>query len=126
MFPTTLYRRLQRALPAAESRLAAMQQMADEFNTLAQGRPKDSAGAKAPTPANLLITAMKAKGLTLEALPTGSAQIVLKGTVGFDDWVDWLAGAATQGWRVERASVQREPSSTGQVKVEATLVMVIE
>ena len=136
-------RRLQRALPAAESRLAAMQQMADEFAALNRLRTKDGQGGKAPASANLLIASIKAKGPTLEAFATGSAQIVLKGSVGFDDWIDWLEGAAAQGWRVERANVQRGSGSpggavgsvsvipgalagTGLVNVEATLVAVLD
>lgn len=113
--------RLARALPEAEARLATMQKLADEFNGLATRRQK---GEKASP--ELLTASVKAAGLSLELMVTGTSQVVLKGSVAFDQWVDWLASAAAQGWRVEKASVRRDSPAaggrtSGTVTVEATL-----
>lgn len=120
--------RLAKALPAAEARLANMQKLADEFNSLSARRPN---GAKAKASPELLTASVKAAGLSLDVAVTGTAQVVLKGTVAFDPWVDWLADAAAQGWRVEKASVRRDSAApsgraSGTVVVEATLGAVAE
>lgn len=120
--------RLAKALPAAEARLANMQKLADEFSGLPARRQK---GAKAKASPELLIASAKAAGLPLDVAVTGTSQVVLKGAVAFDRWVDWLAVAATQGWRVEKATAQRDsPASggraSGTVVVEATLGAVAE
>jgi len=59
-------------------------------------------------------------------VPTGASQVAIQGNVVFDDWINWLAGVAVQGWRVERAQVQRDGVGagsvpSGSVRVEATL-----
>lgn len=113
--------RLASALPDAEARLASMQKLADEFNGLAARRQP---GEKASP--ELLTASVKAAGLPLEVMVTGTSQVVLKGSVVFDQWIEWLASAAAQGWRVEKATVRRDsPAAGGQpsstVTIEATL-----
>jgi type II secretory pathway component PulM len=120
--------RLAKALPAAEARLASMQKLADEFNSLSARRQN---GAKAKASPELLTASAKATGLPLDLVVTGTSQVMLKGSVAFDQWVDWLDDAATQGWRVETATVRRDaPASggrtSGTVVVEATLGAVAE
>lgn len=112
--------RLQTAIPAAEARLALMQQMADEWNGAAESR----AGAHAPVA--LIADSLQTRGLSLTVVVTGSSQVALSGAVSFDEWVDWLAFVAAQGWRLERATVRREAASQGEqapraVTIEATL-----
>jgi type II secretory pathway component PulM len=115
--------RLQKAIPAAETRLATMQKMADELNaSLAAGRNEP----KAPASIELVAASLKASGLPLTLVPTGTSQVAIQGNVVFDDWINWLAGVAVQGWRVERAQVQRDAGGagnvpSGSVRVEATL-----
>lgn len=115
--------RLQKAIPAAETRLATMQKMADELNAaVATGRNEP----KAPASVDLVAASLKASGLPLTLVPTGTSQVAIQGTVVFDDWMTWLAGVAAQGWRVERAQVRRDATGagsapSGSVKVEATL-----
>lgn len=120
--------RLAKALPAAEARLANMQKLADEFNRLSARRQNV---AKVKASPELLTTSAKAAGLPLDLAVTGTSQVMLKGTVAFDQWVDWLADTSAQGWRVEKATVRRDaPASggraTGTVVVEATLGAVAE
>lgn len=120
--------RLARALPDAEARLATMQKMADELNGLAALRPH---GQKAKASPELLVASAKAAGLPLELAVTGTSQVVLKGAVAFDQWVDWVAKAAAQGWRVEKATLRRDSVAAGgqvaaTVTVEATLGAVAE
>lgn len=115
--------RLARALPAAEARLAAMQQMADEWSRSAQPRN----GAAVPAPATVIAESLKSRGLPLTVVVSGSLELTVSGVAAFDDWLDWLAVAAAQGWRVERATVRRErpvagATSAGPVMIEATLV----
>ena len=111
------------ALPAAETRLATMQKMADELNAaLAPGRND----LKASASIDLVAASLKASGLPMTLTPTGTSQLTIQGNVVFDDWINWLAGLAAQGWRVERAQIQRDGPGTGSVpsgsvKVEATL-----
>ena len=117
------YRRLQRSIPAAETRLATMQKMADEFDGYAA--PGRNA-APVPATGELVAASLKASGLPLTLTATGSSQFVVGGEVAFDDWINWLSGLAAQGWRVERALIQRQGAGTGNapagpVKVEATL-----
>ena len=115
--------RLQKALPAAETRLATMQKMADELNAaLVPGRNE----LQAPAAIDLVAASLKASGLPMTLTPTGTSQLTIQGNVVFDDWINWLAGLAAQGWRVERAQIQRDGPGTGSVpsgsvKVEATL-----
>jgi len=115
--------RLQKALPIAETRLATMQKMADELNSsVAPGRNEP----KAPASIELVAASLKANGLPLTLVPTGTSQLIIQGNVVFDDWISWLAGLAAQGWRVERAMIQRDGSGaggvpSGSVRVEATL-----
>lgn len=113
-------RRLQKALPAAETRLKAMQKMADEYQQYA-GQAKG--GLKAPASAEVVAASLRARGLTFDVLPVGAGQLALKGSAGFDDWVDWVAGLAAQGWRVERATVQAAATpGSGLAQVDAVLV----
>ena len=115
--------RLQKALPAAETRLATMQKLADELNaSLAPGRNE----LKAAASIDLVAASLKASGLPLTLTPTGTSQLIIQGNVVFDEWINWLAGLAAQGWRIERAQIQRDGPVTGSmpsgsVKVEATL-----
>jgi type II secretory pathway component PulM len=120
--------RLAKALPAAEARLASMQKLADEFNSLSTRR---QTGATAKASPELLTASAKAAGLPLDLAVTGTSQVMLKGPVAFGQWVDWLADAAAQGWRVEKATVRRDAPAAvgrtnGQVVVEATLGAVAE
>lgn len=120
--------RLAKALPAAEARLASMQKLADEFNSLSARRQN---GAKAKASPELLTASAKSAGLPLDLAVTGTSQVVLKGSLAFDLWVDWLADATAQGWRVEKATARRDsPASSGRasgtVVVEATLGAVAE
>lgn len=115
------HRRLQKSIPAAETRLAAMQRMADELEGYATGSRND-----VPASSELVIASLKASGLPLTLTATGSLQFVVDGEVAFDDWINWLSGLATQGWRVERALVRQSATGSGSVpagpvKVEATL-----
>lgn len=116
--------RLARALPAAEARLAAMQQMADEWSrTAAQPR----SGAAAPASATVIADSLKSRGLPLTVVVSGSLELTVSGVAAFDEWLDWLAVVTAQGWRVDRATVRRERSaagakSAGPVTIEATLV----
>lgn len=119
--------RLDRALPAAEARLAAMQQMADEWN---RGAARPNGGPALPAAAALVAESMKSRGLPLTVTVTGAAELTLSGVAAFDDWLAWLAVAARQGWRVERATVRREPSASGGaaaglVTIEATLAAAV-
>lgn len=112
--------RLQTAIPAAEARLALMQQMVDEWNGAAASR------AGAPAPVALIADSLQTRGLSLTVVVTGSSQVALSGAVSFDEWVDWLAVVAAQGWRLERATVRREAAGQGEqaprvVTIEATL-----
>ena len=123
--------RLQKSLPAAEARLASMQKMADELNGLSRLTAQDRPGMKPRTSAESLVASAKSKGSSWDAYATGSSQLVLKGEIPFDDWIEWLAGAATQGWRVEKASVLRDLAPprgavSGIVRIEATLVSMPE
>lgn len=116
--------RLARALPDAETRLASMQKLADEFSGLAARRQQGE-----PASPELLIASVKAAGLPLDVMVTGTSQVTLKGSVAFDPWIDWLAGAAAQGWRVEKAAVRRDAPAaggriSGTVTIEATLGVV--
>lgn len=118
--------RLQKSLPAAESRLAAMQAMADELNASQASR---ASAAKVPAAAESIAASLKAKGLALELRPSGANQWILSGSAAFDDWVDWVALVAAQGWRVERALVQRDVVPAGAasprgVKIETTLAAI--
>jgi type II secretory pathway component PulM len=115
------HRRLQKSIPAAETRLATMQKMADELDGYAAASRNEP-----PASSELVAASLKASGLQLTTAATGSSQFVIRGEVAFDDWINWLSGLAAQGWRVERALVQRQGTSTasapaGPVKVEATL-----
>ena len=117
------HRRLQKSIPAAETRLATMQKMADEFDGYAAASRNEAPG---PASGELVAASLKAGGLPLNLTATGSAQFIVDGEVAFDDWINWLSGLASQGWRVERALVRRQLTSTGStpagpVKVEATL-----
>jgi type II secretory pathway component PulM len=108
------HQRLQKFIPAAETRLATMQKMADELDGYAAAKRNE-----APASSELIAASLKASGLPLTLAATGSSQFVIRGEVAFDDWINWLSGLAAQGWRVERVLVQRQV--TGTVKVEATL-----
>lgn len=117
------HRRLQKSIPAAETRLATMQKMADEFDGYAAASRNE---APVPASGELVAASLKAGGLPLTLTATGSAQFIVDGEVAFDDWINWLSGLAAQGWRVERALVRRQVTGTGNpvagpVKVEATL-----
>lgn len=109
-------RRLEQALPAAEARLAAMQQMADEWST---GQP--SGAPAVAMPAAAIAESLNSRGLPLTVAVTGSFELKVSGVAAFDDWLDWLAVAAAQGWRVERTSVRRGRDAAGLVTIEATL-----
>lgn len=120
--------RLDRALAEAETRLATMQKMADELSGLAARRTN---GQKAKASPELLAASVKAAGLPLDVAVTGTSQVVLKGAVAFDQWVDWAAKAAAQGWRIEKALVRRDSPAAGgraaaTVTIEATLGAVAE
>lgn len=112
--------RLARALPAADARLAAMQQLADEWSRSAAQPPGSVA-----KPAALIAESLKSRGLPLKVTVSGSLELTVSGVAGFDDWLDWLAVVAAQGWRVERATVRNERSAAGapagSVTIEATL-----
>ena len=114
--------RLNKALPAAETRLATMRKLADELSASA------ALQHRTPAPASIeqVAASVKANGLSLTLTATGTSQAVVQGSVDFDDWVNWLAGLAAQGWRVERAQVERGGAGgggtpPGSVKVEASL-----
>ncbi len=116
-------RRLQNSIPAAETRLATMQKMADEFDGYAAASRNE---ARVPASGELMAASLKASGLPLTLTATGNAQFIVDGEVAFDDWINWLSGLAAQGWRVERALIRRQDAGTGSVpagpvKVEATL-----
>lgn len=115
--------RLARALPAAEARLAAMQQMADEWSGIA-AQPRR--GVAEPAAAAVIAESLKSRGLPLAVVVSGPLELTVSGVAAFDDWLDWLAVVAAQGWRVERATVRRERSAAGAtaagpVTIEATL-----
>jgi type II secretory pathway component PulM len=114
--------RLQKSIPLAEARLAAMEALGDQFVSVS-GLIRDR--TKGPTPVELVAISLKSHGLPLELVKTGPTQIIIQGAVVFDDWVVWLASLAAQGWRVERAIVQfQTPAGTvpqGFVRVDATL-----
>lgn len=117
--------RLQTAVPAAEARLSLMQHMADEWNGAAA---ESRAGAHAPVA--LIADSLQTRGLPLTVVVTGSSQVALSGAVSFDEWVDWLAVVAAQGWRLERATVRRDAAGQGEqaprvVTIEATLGAVV-
>lgn len=118
--------RLERALPAAEARLATMQQLADEWS---RGSARPNGGPALPASVALVAESLKSRGLPLTVTVTGSAELTLSGVAAFDDWLAWLAVAARQGWRVERATVRRQPSATGgaagPVTIEATLAAAV-
>jgi type II secretory pathway component PulM len=114
--------RLQKSLPLAEARLASMEAMGDQFvsvSALVRDR------TKGPVPVDLLAISLKSHGLPMELVKTGSNQFSVQGAVVFDDWVIWLATAAAQGWRVERATVQFQAPGSAMpqalVRVDATL-----
>lgn len=117
--------RLQKSLPEASARLATMQSMGDQLGAFSAAI-RDA--TKTPVEVELVSASMKAHNLPLEFVRTGPSQLNIQGTVNFDDWTVWLATLATQGWRLERATVQQSSTAGGskssQVRVEASLAAV--
>ena len=114
------HKRLNRSLPALESRLSHVQLMADEIRLLGGATRIDS---KLTATAEQLSISAKAKGMTLEITKNGSAQLVVKGIVPFDDLSTWLGTIASQGWHVERADIIKESGSVsiGLARVDIAL-----
>lgn len=114
--------RLKAAVPAAEHRLHVMRKLADEFQQYAA---KGQRGTSGPASAEAVLGALKAKGLALETGAAAGGQLAIKGQVAFDKWVDVLATLPSQGWRIERATVQPSAdrtASAGFAQVDAVLV----
>ena len=111
--------RLEKALPSAEFRLATMQKMADEHR---QRVVDNRNGTKSIATVEALGTSLRGRNLPLTIQISGASRLVIKGHAGFDDWVDWVASAASLGWRVEQAMIQRDTATAGGlVSIEATM-----
>lgn len=103
-------KRLAKALPTAQARLAAMRDDAAEVQRLqrAQARP----AAPAASLADPLQASARSRGLTLEVRVDGSG---LRATGGgsFDAFVEWLAEVQRDhGMRVTRLTTSRAASGT--------------
>lgn len=110
--------RLAGGLPRAEARLQAMQASSAEYARLAAAQVPAVPGPDALPAA--LAAAAASRGLSLDVRPDTGGQFVVRGSVAFDAWVDWLAAVqADYRLRPVRAVVGRDGALA---KVEATLV----